>query len=162
MQANKVPVTPAVRLLRERHIDYRSHVFKYQHRGGAEQGAQALGIDPHILIKTLILQSDNHQALIVMMHGDREVSTKNLARQLGVKAVQMCLPEVATRHSGYQLGGTSPFATRKPLPAYLEASVLDLPTIYINGGKRGFLLEMSPNDLQQLLAPTLVKVAVST
>jgi Cys-tRNA(Pro) deacylase len=121
--------------------------------------ARELGVDEHVVIKTLVMQDERNQPLLVLMHGDREVSTKNLARQIGAKTVEPCDVAVAGRHTGYQVGGTSPFGTRKELPVYVEASILDLPRIYINGGKRGFLVALAPADLVRVLSPTTVEAA---
>jgi Cys-tRNA(Pro) deacylase len=121
----------------------------------------ALGVAEHDVVKTLVMQDEAGKALLVLMHGDRKVSTKNLARQAGVKRIEPCRPEAAQRHSGYQIGGTSPFGTRKPLRVFLERSVLDLPKIYINGGRRGFLVGMAPGELERVLRPTLVEVALA-
>ena len=148
------------RVLRANKITYSEHVFEYQERGGAQQGAQELAVDPHAIVKTLILEDAAGRPLIVLMHGDCEVSLKNLARTLDIKSVKLCDPKIATKHSGYQGGGTSPFGTRRAMPVYLEASVLDLPTVYVNGGKRGFLLGMTPQDVVRLLRPTLVNVSI--
>ena len=123
--------------------------------------SRELGVDEHSVIKTLVMEDDHRQPLIVLMHGDCEVSTKQLARQIRKKSVQPCAPEIAERHTGYQVGGTSPFGTRKPLPVYVEASILELPRIFINGGRRGFLVALSPDDLQRVLSPTLVTAAVT-
>lgn len=160
MNLNKTPVTPAIRALRANKIAYSEHVFEYQEHGGAQQGARELAVDPHALVKTLILEDAAGSPLIVLMHGDCEVSLKNLARTLNVKSVKLCDPKIANRYSGYQVGGTSPFGTRRAMPVYLESSVLKLPVIYINGGKRGFLLGMDPQDLVRLLKPTLVNVSI--
>ncbi len=123
--------------------------------------SRELGVDEHSVIKTLVMEDDNKKPLIVLMHGDREVSTKNLARQIGCKVVSPCAPVVAQRHTGYMVGGTSPFGTRKPLPVYIERTIADLDRIYINGGRRGFLVSMSPVDLIRVLSPTLVEAATS-
>jgi Cys-tRNA(Pro) deacylase len=122
--------------------------------------AGSLGVSEHEVVKTLVMQDEAAKPLIVLMHGDRKVSTKNLARQAGVKRIEPCKPEVAQRHSGYQVGGTSPFGTRKKLPVYMERSILELPAIYINGGRRGFLLKLSPQEIARTLAPQLVDVAL--
>lgn len=154
------PVTAAVRVLRQQQIIFSSHLYDYEERGGALQGAQALGADPHEVIKTLIMEDENGQPLVVLMHGDCQVSTKALARTLGVKSITPCDPSVANRHSGYLVGGTSPFGTRKPMPVYVEASILELPRIYINGGKRGYLLGIATADLQRVLKATPVAVRI--
>ena len=154
------PVTPATRLLRNNNCDFTAHLYRYEERGGTAHSAVSLGVDEHWVIKTLIMEDDRRQPLIVLMHGDRKVSTRELARRLGARSVVPCDPAVASRHSGYQVGGTSPFGTRKSMPVYMEASILDLPRIYINGGKRGFLVGLAPAEIQRLLQPVLVSVAV--
>ena len=156
----KAPSTPATRLLRESGVAYTEHLYRYEERGGTAVSARELGVEEHAVVKTLVMADEKGSPFLVLMHGDREVSTKSLARQLGVRAVEMCKPEVANRHSGYQVGGTSPFGTRRRMPVYLERTVLDLPRILINGGSRGFLLGIAPADLVKLLAPTLVEVGI--
>jgi Cys-tRNA(Pro) deacylase len=153
-------VTAAVRVLRANGVAYTEHSYRYEDRGGTHVSARELGVDEHIVIKTLVMQDDRKQPLIVLMHGDREVSTKNLARQIGAKTVEPCDPATAERHTGYQVGGTSPFGTRKSLAVYAEATILDLPRIYINGGRRGFLVGLAPGDLVRVLSPTPVDVAM--
>ncbi len=160
MNKEKFPVTPAIRLLRENNITFTNHLYPYEEHGGTAHSARCLEVDEHAIIKTLIMEDERQQPLIVLMHGDRKVSTKELARLRGVKTITPCDPAVANRHSGYLVGGTSPFGTRKPMPVYLEASVLELPRIYINGGKRGFLVGLAPTEVQRLLQPTLVQVAI--
>jgi Cys-tRNA(Pro) deacylase len=160
MAADKTPVTPAIRFLREHGATFTEHLYKYEEHGGTRASARELGVDEHIVVKTLVMEDEAKKPLVVLMHGDREVSTKNLARQLGRRAIEPCRPEVVTRHTGYQVGGTSPFGTRARLPVYVEASILTLPLLYINGGKRGFLLSMSPTELSRLLAPVAVNVAI--
>ena len=152
-------VTPAIRVLRASNVPFTEHLYRYEERGGTRVSARELGVDEHVVIKTLVMQDERKQPLLVLMHGDREVSTKSLARQIGAKAVEPCDAAVAGRHTGYQVGGTSPFGTRKELPVYLEASILDLPRIYINGGKRGFLVALAPADLVRVLSPTTVEAA---
>jgi Cys-tRNA(Pro) deacylase len=156
----KHPVTMAVRALRTGGVAFVPHVFTYEPRGGTRHSAEVLGVDEHAVIKTLIFEDDAKKPLCILMHGDREVSTKNLARHIGVKQVGPCAPEVADRHSGYQVGGTSPFGLRRAMPIYMERSIAELPTIYINGGARGFLVAIAPGELVRVLAPTLVDVAV--
>jgi Cys-tRNA(Pro) deacylase len=156
----KLPVTPAIRVLREYQVAYTPLLYKYEERGGTAVSARELGVDEHQTIKTLIMEDERHNPLIVLMHGDREVSTKELARFLGVKTITPCRPEIANKHSGYLVGGTSPFGTHKPMPVYLEETILQLPRIYINAGKRGFLVEMQPEDLMLVLRPTLVRVGI--
>lgn len=158
---SKAPSTPATRLLREKGVPYTEHLYRYEEKGGTRVSARELGVDEHAVVKTLVLEDEEGQPLVVLMHGDREVSTKALARQLGRRSVQICRPEVANRHSGYQVGGTSPLGTRKVMPVFLERSVLALERIYVNGGSRGFLVGVAPGDLARLLAPTLVDVAIA-
>lgn len=157
----KVPSTPATRLLREKGVSYTEHLYRYEEHGGTRVSARELGVDEHAVVKTLVMEDDAGAPLVVLMHGDREVSTKALARQLGRRAVQICKPEVANRHSGYQVGGTSPFGTRKAMPVYVERSIAALPRMFVNGGSRGFLVGLAPADLVRLLAPTLVDVAIA-
>jgi Cys-tRNA(Pro) deacylase len=152
--------TPATMFLKAHRVAYTEHEYDYVEHGGTEVSSQALGVPEHEVVKTLVMQDENAKPLVVLMHGDRKVSTKNLARQAGVKRVEPCKPEVAQRHSGYQVGGTSPFGTRKKLPVYLERSILALPKIYINGGRRGFLVGLAPAELERTLAPRLVDVAL--
>jgi Cys-tRNA(Pro) deacylase len=158
---SKTPSTPAVRLLREKGVAFTEHPYRYEEKGGTRVSARELGVDEHAVVKTLVMEDDTGAPLVVLMHGDREVSTKALARQLGKKSVEICKPEVANRHSGYQVGGTSPFGTRKAMPVCLERSILDLPRIYINGGSRGFLVGMAPGDVVKVLGPALVDVAIA-
>jgi Cys-tRNA(Pro) deacylase len=159
MAKQKLPVTPAIRLLRQHRIPFTGHLYAYEDHGGTAVCARELQVDEHAVIKTLIMEDDRQQPLIVLMHGDREVSTKNLARLLNVKHVAPCDPRTADRHSGYQVGGTSPFGTRKAMPVYMEESILAQPVVYINGGRRGFLVAMAPADVVRVLQPTLVQVA---
>jgi Cys-tRNA(Pro) deacylase len=154
------PITAAVRFLRSRVIQFREHQYHYEEHGGTRAGAEQLGLPEHILIKTLVLQTDRKDVLLVLMHGDCEVSAKQLARRLGVKSIEPCDDKTATRHTGYQFGGTSPFGTRNTLPVYVEKSIFDLPAILINGGKRGFLVEINPAVLRQILPVTEVEVAI--
>lgn len=162
MAKDKTPTTQAVRLLRSHNVAFTPRFYRYEEKGGTAVSARELEVPEHQVIKTLIMEDENRQPLIMLMHGDCEVSTKALARELGIKQVSPCTPQVADRHSGYQVGGTSPFGTRKAMPVYLEASILELPRIYINGGRRGMLLEMSPADLEKVLPLTAVNVAIST
>jgi Cys-tRNA(Pro) deacylase len=158
MSKDKTPVTPAIRLLREKQVAFTSHLYPYEEKGGTAVSARELGVSEHAVIKTLIMEDDGKHPLIVLMHGDLQVSTRELARCIGVRSVNPCAPAVADKHSGYQVGGTSPFATRKMMPVYLEESILELPKIYINGGKRGFLVGIDPQEVMRLLQPALVKV----
>jgi Cys-tRNA(Pro) deacylase len=155
------PSTPAVLLLRAQGVSFSEHAYRYEERGGTAVAARQLGVPEHAVVKTLVMEDDARAPLLVLMHGDREVSTKQLARQVGARAVTPCQPDVANRHTGYLLGGTSPFATRKPLPVYVERTILDLPTIYINGGSRGFLLGVAPGDVVRVLRATVVDVALA-
>ena len=146
-----VSETPAVALLRRNGVEFTEHPYEYLEHGGAEHSAQALGLDPWTVVKTLVMQDEKKSPLVVLMHGNRTVSTKNLARQIGVKSVEPCAPEVANRHSGYLVGGTSPFATRRAMPVYIERTILDLPRICINGGRRGYLVGIDPQVCVRLL-----------
>lgn len=157
--ATEHPVTLAVRALRAAKVRFEPRVFDYEPRGGTRHSAEVLGVDEHEVIKTLIFEDDAKRPLCVLMHGDREVSTKNLARQIGTKSVAPCTPETAQKHSGYLVGGTSPFGLRKPMPVYAERTIFELERVYINGGARGFLVEISPQDIDRVLAPTRVDVA---
>jgi Cys-tRNA(Pro) deacylase len=162
MAQDKTPVTSATRLLKLAGIDFDQHLYRYEERGGTAVSARELCIDEHHVIKTLVMENEQRQPLIVLMHGDREVSTKELAKRVGVKTITPCNPETAVRHTGYQVGGTSPFATRKVMPVYMEASIATLPVIYLNGGKRGFLVSLAPRVVIDLLKPTLVEVGRKT
>ena len=153
--------TPATEVLRAQAIDYTEHYYKYVEHGGAGRGADELGVPAAQVVKTLVMQDEAGRPLIVLMHGDRKVSTKNLARQAGRKSVEPCRPQAAERHSGYQVGGTSPFGTRKPLPVFMERSILELAEIYINGGRRGFLVRLKTEDLVRALSPQIVDVAAA-
>ena len=157
--SSKAPVTQAVRVLREHKVDYTEHLYKYEEKGGTTVSARELGVDEHCVVKTLIMEDENKRPLIVLMHGDREVGTGMLAKQIGAKKVHPCDPKIADKHSGYQVGGTSPFGTRHAMPVYMEAGIAELDTIYINGGKRGFLIGVSPRDVIRVLNPTLVNAA---
>ena len=152
-----IPVTQAVRTLRAGKADFSVHLYEYIERGGTQHSAASLSVDEHTVIKTIVLEDETKVAFICLQHGDREVSTKSLARIRGCKTVSPCAPETALRHTGYLVGGTSPFGTRKPLTVYLERSICELPRIYINGGKRGFLVGINPQVLITLLAPILVE-----
>lgn len=160
MAKDKTPVTPATRLLKQAKVDFTTHLYNYEERGGTTVSARELGVDEHHVIKTLIMENEQRQPLIVLMHGDLEVSTKDLARTVGVKAITPCTPETALKHTGYQVGGTSPFATRKKIPVYMEATITALPLLYLNGGKRGFLVSIAPQVVIDLLKPTMVEVGI--
>jgi Cys-tRNA(Pro) deacylase len=154
------PVTMAVRVLRQLAVEFTPHLYGYEPRGGTRVSAAQLGVDEHCVVKTLIFEDEVKKPLCILMHGDREVSAKNLARQIHSKHVEPCTPEVADRHSGYQVGGTSPFGLRRAMPIYCQASITALPRIYINGGARGFLVGLAPAELVRVLQPTLVDVAI--
>ncbi|MDO8418474.1 MAG: aminoacyl-tRNA deacylase [Rubrivivax sp.] len=155
-----VSETPATQVLRRAGVAFSEHPYDYVDHGGTAESARQLGVPEHAVVKTLVMQDDKAQPLIVLMHGDCQVSTKNLAREIGAKSVEPCQPEVAQRHSGYLVGGTSPFGTRKTLPVYAEATVLELPRLYINGGRRGFLVGIEPVALVTLLAARPVRCAL--
>ena len=152
--------TQATVFLKAHRVAYTEHEYQYVEHGGTQVSARALGVSEHEVVKTLVMQDEAARPLIVLMHGDRKVSTKNLARQAGVKRIEPCTPDAAQRHSGYLVGGTSPFGTRKKLPVYMERSILDLGKIYINGGRRGFLVGLAPGEIVRTLAPQLVDVAL--
>ena len=145
------PETPATSFLRQNNVSFTEHLYDYVEHGGTAESVRQLGVDEHSVVKTLVMQDQDAKPLIILMHGDRQVSLKNFARQIGAKKVEPCRPEVAQRHTGYQVGGTSPFGTRKLLPVYVERSILALPSIYINGGHRGFLVQIVPKVLTELL-----------
>ncbi|AKC72733.1 aminoacyl-tRNA deacylase [Pandoraea oxalativorans] len=161
MKSRATAETPATKQLREAKVAFQSHFYDYEAHGGTRVSSQALQVPEHVVIKTLVMEDEDANPLIVLMHGDRQVSTKSLARQAGRKRIETCKPEVANRHSGFLVGGTSPFGTRKRMPIYMEASILELPEIYINGGRRGYLVSMSPSEIVRVLAPTLVNVALA-
>ncbi len=154
------PVTTAVRELREKRVAFVPHLYNYVEHGGTRVSAEALGVPEHGVIKTIVMETDGKKPILVLMHGDLEVSTKQLARALGVKHVELCSADTAQRHTGYQFGGTSPFGTRKRLPVYAEKTIFDLPKIYINGGKRGFLVEINPEELKRVLDVKEVEVGI--
>jgi Cys-tRNA(Pro) deacylase len=158
--ATDYPVTMAIRVLRQHGVSFTAHLYTWEARGGTRASAEHLGVDEHQVVKTLIFETDTKQPLCVLMHGDREVSAKNLARQLGHKSVAPCAPDVADRHSGYQVGGTSPFGLRRRMPVYCEKTIRDQALIYINGGARGFLVGIAPTDLVRVLEPVMVEVAI--
>lgn len=155
-----VSETPATQLLKAHKVDYTEHPYEYLEHGGAQHSAQVLGWDPYTVVKTLIMQDQDARPLVVLMHGNRKVSTKNLARQIGAKSVEPCKPEVANRHSGYLVGGTSPFGTRREMPVYIEETILALPRILINGGRRGYLVGIAPQVCMQLLGAIPVRCAL--
>jgi Cys-tRNA(Pro) deacylase len=157
---SKTPSTPATRLLREKGVAYTEHPYRYEEKGGTRVSARELSVDEHAVVKTLVMEDEAGAPLVVLMHGDREVSVKALARQLGKRSIAPCKPEVAQRHSGYQVGGTSPLGTRKAMPVYVERTILLLPRIYVNGGSRGFLVGVEPNALAALVSATPVDAAI--
>ena len=161
MTSERTPMTPAVRILTEAGVAFSEHLYRYVEHGGTGTFAAEAGVDEHVVIKTLVMEDDAKRPFVVLMHGDREVSTKEMARVLDVKAVRPCAPNAAQRHSGYLVGGTSPFGLRKPMPVYVEETILGLPKVYINGGKRGFLVGLDPKDIARVLKPTPVRVATS-
>ncbi len=156
-----VSETPATQLLKAHRVDYSEHPYEYLEHGGAQHSARVLGWDPYAVVKTLIMQDQDARPLVVLMHGNRKVSTKNLARQIGAKSVEPCQPEVANRHSGYLVGGTSPFGTRRQMPVYVEETILALPRILINGGRRGYLVGIDPQVCVQLLGAKPVQCALA-
>jgi Cys-tRNA(Pro) deacylase len=158
---DKVSETPATALLRQQGISFTEHPYEYLEHGGAQHSAQVLDLDPFAVVKTLIMQDQDAKPLVVLMHGNRKVSTKNLARQIGLKSVEPCAPEVANRHSGYLVGGTSPFATRRTMPVFIEETILTLPRICINGGRRGYLVGIDPRVCVQLLDAQPVNCALA-
>ena len=156
-----VSETPATQFLKARQVAFTEHPYEYLAQGGAQHSAQVLGLDPFMVVKTLVMQDQDARPLLVLMHGNRKVSTKNLARQIGAKSVEPCQPEVAQRHSGYLVGGTSPFGTRRAMPVYIEESILGLPAIVINGGRRGYLVGMDPQVCAALLGAKSVQCALA-
>lgn len=158
MSDNKPVMTPAVRVLIDSKVPFTSHFYKYEEKGGSAVSSRELDVDEHCVIKTLVMETESKAPLIVLMHGDCQVSTKNLARFMNVKTVTPCDPEVANKHSGYLVGGTSPFGTKKKMPVYMQESILKLERVFINGGKRGFLVNLPVTDIVRILAPTMVDV----
>jgi len=156
-----ISLTPATQMLKTHKVVFTEHPYEYLDHGGALHSAEVLGLDPFMVVKTLVMQDQDAKPLLVLMHGNRKVSTKNLARQIGAKSVEPCLPEVANRHSGYLVGGTSPFATRRQMPVYIEATILELPKILINGGRRGYLVGLDPQVCVALLAAQSVQCALT-
>ena len=159
MTKEKLPVTAAIRFLREHQVDFIERPYKYEEHGGTETAAKSFVVDEHMVIKTLVMEDDLKAPLIILMHGDKEVSTKELARTIGVKSVVPCTPEIALKHTGYMVGGISPFGTKRSLRVYVEETILSLPKIFINAGRRGLLCEMAPSELVRVLNPTSVRVA---
>jgi Cys-tRNA(Pro) deacylase len=159
--AKHVSVTPATQLLKDHRVVFTEHPYEYLEHGGAQHSASVLGFDPFMVVKTLVMQDQDAKPLLVLMHGNRKVSTKNLARQVGAKSIEPCAPEVANRHSGYLVGGTSPFGTRRAMPVYIEETILALPRILINGGRRGYLVGLDPKVCVQLLGAKAVQCALA-
>ena len=160
MAKDKAPVTPAIRFLRTERVSFSDHLYNYEEKGGTAVSARELGVDEYCVVKTLIMEDDRKQPLIVLMHGNRQVSTKELARLIGARTVVPCSPDTANRHSGYLVGGTSPFGIRRPMPVYMEKSIAALQKIYLNGGKRGYLIGIDPREVVRILHPVLVTVAI--
>ncbi len=158
---SKAPSTPATRLLKQRGVAYGEHLDRYEERGGTAVSARELGVPEHAVVKTLVFEDDQKRPFLILMHGDREVSVKELARQIGARSVQPCKPDTADKHSGYQVGGTSPFGTRKAMPVYAEATIFGLERIWINGGAKGFLVSLAPSALTELLDAKPVQVALA-
>ncbi len=160
MASARIPVTPAILFMKKNGMAFTLRPYRYEEHGGTRVSARELGVDEHLVIKTLVMEDDRGEPLLILMHGDREVSTKSLARLLGVKAVSPCKPQAAQRHTGYRVGGTSPFGTKKTLRIFMEEGIAGLPRILINAGSRGLLAEMSPAELIRVLNPVAVKVAI--
>ncbi len=158
--SEKFPVSTAIRVLRAHKVAYTEHLYDYEERGGTAVSARELGVPEAQVIKTLIMENEKKQPMIVLMHGHCEVSTKNLARLIGCKSIVPCVPDIANKHSGFVVGGTSPFGTKKAMPVFMQASIVDLDKIYINGGRRGFLVGISPQDCVHVLKPTLLDIAI--
>ena len=154
------PETQATKFLKAHRVPFSSHLYAYEEHGGTRVSARELNVDEHAVVKTLVFEDENARPLIVLMHGDCKVSTRELARQIGCKKVEPCTPEAANRHTGYLVGGTSPFGTKKQIPVYLEKTILDLPLIYINGGRRGYLVGVHPHDILRVLQPKIVECAL--
>ena len=160
MGREKIPATSAVRDLRAHNVEFTDHLYPYEEKGGTSVSARELGVPEHAVVKTLVMEDEDKKPMLVLMHGDLKVSTRELARVIGAKGVSPCNPETANRHSGYVVGGTSPFGTRKKMPVFMEETILELPKIYINGGRRGYLVGIAPQDVVRVLAPRMVKVGI--
>lgn len=160
MSREKTPITAAVRQLREEKVSFSDHLYSYEEKGGTSVSSRELGVDEYHVIKTLVMEDESKRPLIVLMHGNMQVSTKELARLIGVKQISPCSPDVAKKHSGYLVGGTSPFGTRRAMPVYMEESIAELQKIYINGGSRGYLVGLAPAEIVRVLRPVLVKVGI--
>ncbi|HUN64795.1 MAG TPA: aminoacyl-tRNA deacylase [Bacteroidota bacterium] len=161
MGSADVPVTAGVRVLRAKNIPFVPHLYAFEEHGGTRHSAEALGVDEHAVVKTIVFQTEAKQPLIALMHGDREISAKELARIIGVRKIEPCDERSALKFTGYQFGGTSPFGTRTPIPVYAEKSIFALPKIYINGGKRGFLVEIDPREMRKAFPVTEVEVGIT-
>jgi len=160
MTKEKIPTTPAILALKAHGADFTMHTYPYEERGGTKRGASKLGVDEHCVIKTLVMEDETGRPLIILMHGDKEVSTKSIARIIGVKSISPCKPAIAEKHTGYKVGGTSPFGTKKAMPVYMEHTIADLPEIFINAGSRGLLARMPSAELIRILKPLAVSVAI--
>lgn len=160
MSKEKVPVTAAIRELRAHKVEFTDHLYEYEEKGGTAVSARELGVPEHAVVKSLVMEDEDRNPLVVLMHGDLKVSTRELARIIGVKTIAPCNPDNANRHSGYMVGGTSPFGTRKKMPVYMEETILGLPKIFINGGKRGYLVGVAPSEVVRVLGPKMVKVGI--
>lgn len=160
MSKDRIPVTPAILFMKKNGIAYTLRPYRYEEHGGTRVSARELGVEEHVVIKTLVMEDERKEPLIILMHGDRQVSTKNMARALGVKSITPCDPHVVEKHTGYKVGGTSPFGTRKTLRIFMEESIAGLPSILINAGSRGLLAEMNPAEMIRVLKPVPVKVAI--
>ncbi len=158
MSDNKPVMTTAIRELMDNKVQFTSHFYKYEEKGGTSVSSRELGVEEHIVVKTLIMETETKIPIIVLMHGDKQVSTKNLARLMNVKTVSPCEPEVANKHSGFVVGGTSPFGTKKKMAVYIQKTILDLPLVYINGGKRGYLVSLNPQEIKRVLKPVEVEI----
>ena len=152
------PETPAPKLLRQYKVTFTDHLYVYEARGGTKVSSRELGVEEYAVVKTLMMEDDNGKPIIVLMHGTHKVSTKELAREIGVKRIEPCKPEIAQKHSGYMVGGTSPFGTKKTMPVYMEKTILELPRIFINGGRRGYLVGITPQEVVRILQPVIVQV----
>ena len=160
MSKEKAPVTAAIRELRAHKVEFTDHLYEYEEKGGTVVSARELGVPEHAVVKTLVMEDEDRNPLVVLMHGDLKVSTRELARIIGVKTISPCNPDNANRHSGYMVGGTSPFGTRKKMPTYMEETILGLPKIYINGGRRGYLVGVAPTEVVRVVRPKMVKVGI--
>jgi Cys-tRNA(Pro) deacylase len=160
MTKEKIPTTPAILALKAQSADFTLHTYPYEEKGGTKRGASKLGVDEHCVIKTLVMEDETGKPLIILMHGDKEVSTKSLARFIGVKSISPCKPAIAEKHTGYKVGGTSPFSTKKAMPTYMESTIANLPEIFINAGSRGLLARMPSDELIRILKPIAVSAAI--